>query len=95
MDNNFELTLTLAKDKQRFCAKKALRRAKRVFALIKGGRKIDKSDLKEMLLHFDIYCGIFEDAVKQEKEIREVEHKRLQEKSRENVKNLFGEVVNG
>ena len=68
MDNNFELTL--AKDKQRFCAKIALRRAKRVFALIKGGRKIDKSDLKEKLLHFDIYCGIFEDAVKQEKEIR-------------------------
>ncbi len=77
MDNNFELTL--AKDKQRFCAKIALRRAKRVFALIKGGRKIDKSDLEEILLHFDIYCGIFDDAVKQEKEIREAEVRRLQE----------------
>ena len=47
-------------------------RAKRVFALIKGGRKIDKSDLEELLLHFDNYCGIFEDAVRQEKELLEV-----------------------
>jgi hypothetical protein len=77
MDNNFELNL--AKDKQRLCAKIALRRAKRVFALIKGGRKIDKSDLEELLLHFDIYCGIFDDAVKQETEINEAEARRLQE----------------
>jgi hypothetical protein len=77
MDNNFELNL--AKDKQRLCAKIALRRAKRVFALIKGGRKIDKSDLEELLLHFDIYCGIFEDAVKQETEINEAEARRLRE----------------
>lgn len=77
MDNNFELNL--AKDKQRLCAKIALRRAKRVFALIKGGRKIDKSDLEELLLHFDIYCGIFDDAVKQENEINEAEARRLRE----------------
>jgi hypothetical protein len=77
MDNNFELNL--AKDKQRLCAKIALRRAKRVFALIKGGRKIDKSDLEELLLHFDIYCGIFDDAVKQETEINEAEARRLRE----------------
>ena len=77
MDNNFELNL--AKDKQRLCAKIALRRAKRVFALIKGGRKIDKSDLEELLLHFDIYCGIFEDAVRQETEIREAEARKLRE----------------
>ena len=79
MDNNFELNI--AKDKQRLCAKIALRRAKRVFALLKAGRlqKIDKYDLEEMLLHFDIYCGIFEDAVKQEKEINEAEARRLQE----------------
>jgi hypothetical protein len=77
MDNNFELNL--AKDKQRVCAKIALRRAKRVFALIKGGRKIYKSDLEELLLHFDIYYGIFEDAVKQETEINEAEARRLRE----------------
>lgn len=77
MDNNFELNL--AKDKQRLCAKIALRRAKRVFALIKGGRKIDKSDLEELLLHFDIYCGIFEDAVRQETELRESEARKLLE----------------
>ena len=77
MDNNFELNL--AKDKQRLCAKIALRRAKRVFALIKGERKIDKSDLEELLLHFDIYCGLFDDAVKQETEIREAEARRLRE----------------
>ena len=95
MDNNFELNL--AKDKQRLCAKIALRRAKRVFSLLKAGRlqKIDKSDLEELLLHFDIYCGIFDDAVKQENEIREDEHKRLQEMSRKNDEYLFGEVVNG
>jgi len=93
MDNNFKLTL--AKDKQRLCAKIAIRRAKRVFALLKGGRKIDKSNLEEMLLHFDIYAGIFDDAVKQEKEIREAEYKRLKEKSRKNAELLFGEVVNG
>ena len=77
MDNNFELNL--AKDKQRLCAKIALRRAKRVFALIKGGRKIDKSDLEELLLHFDIYCELFDDAVKQETEIKEAEARRLRE----------------
>lgn len=79
MDNNFELNL--AKDKQRLCAKIALRRAKRVFALLKAGRlqKIDKSDLEELLLHFDIYCGIFDDAVKQETEIKEAEARRLRE----------------
>ena len=77
MDNNFELNL--AKDKQRLCAKIALRRAKRVFTLIKGGRKIDKYDLEELLLHFDIYCGLFGDAVKQETEIREAEARRLRE----------------
>ena len=79
MDNNFELNL--AKDKQRLCAKIALRRAKRVFSLLKAGRlqKIDKSDLEELLLHFDIYCGIFDDAVKQETEIKEAEARRLRE----------------
>lgn len=79
MDNNFELNL--AKDKQRLCAKIALRRAKRVFALLKAGRlqKIDKYDLEELLLHFDIYCSIFEDAVRQEKEINEAEARRLRE----------------
>ena len=79
MDNNFELNL--AKDKQRLCARIALRRAKRVFALLKAGRlkKIDKYDLEELLLHFDIYCGIFEDAVKQETEHNEAEARRLQE----------------
>ena len=79
MDNNFELNL--AKDKQRLCAKIALRRAKRVFTLLKAGRlqKIDKSDLEELLLHFDIYCGLFDDAVKQETEIREAEARRLRE----------------
>jgi hypothetical protein len=77
MDDNFELNL--AKDKQRICAKIALRRAKRVFALIKGGRKIDKYDLEKSLLHFDIYCGIFDDAVKQETEINEAEARRLRE----------------
>ena len=79
MDNNFELNL--AKDKQRLCAKIALRRAKRVFALLKAGRlqKIDEYDLEELLLHFDIYCGLFEDAVRQETEIREAEASRLRE----------------
>ena len=79
MDNNFELNL--AKDKQRLCAKIALRRAKRVFSLLKAGRlqKIDKYDLEELLLHFDIYCGLFEDAVRQETEIREAEARRLRE----------------
>ncbi len=79
MDNNFELNL--AKDKQRLCAKIAIRRAKRVFALLKAGRlqKIDQYDLEELLLHFDIYCGIFDDAVKQEKEINEAEARRLRE----------------
>lgn len=79
MDNNFELNL--AKDKQRLCAKIALRRAKRVFALLKAGRlqKIDKSDLEELLLHFDIYCELFDDAVKQETEINEAEASRLRE----------------
>lgn len=88
MDNNFELNI--AKDKQRLCAKIAIRRAKRVFALLKAGRlqKIDKYDLEEMLLHFDIYCGIFDDAVKQETEINEAEARRLQ-KFRER------QVVNG
>ncbi len=79
MDNNFELNI--AKDKQRLCAKIAIRRAKRVFALLKAGRlqKIDKYDLEKLLLHFDIYCGIFEDSVKQETEIREAEARRLRE----------------
>ena len=79
MDNNFELNL--AKDKQRLCAKIALRRAKRVFALLKAGRlqKIDKSDIEELLLHFDIYCELFDDAVKQETEIKEAEARRLRE----------------
>lgn len=79
MDNNFELNL--AKDKQRLCAKIALRRAKRVFSLLKAGRlqKIDKSDLEELLLHFDIYCELFDDAVKQETEIKEAEARRLRE----------------
>lgn len=79
MDNNFELNL--AKDKQRLCARIALRRAKRVFALLKAGRlqKIDKSDLEELLLHFDIYCELFDDAVKQETEIKEAEARRLRE----------------
>ena len=77
MDNNFKLNL--AKDKQRLCAKIALRRAKRVFSLIKAGRNVKKSDLEEMLIRFDIYCDIFEDAVKEENEIRETEARRLQE----------------
>lgn len=79
MDNNFELNL--AKDKQRLCARIAIRRAKRVFALLKAGRlqKIDKYDLEELLLHFDIYCGIFEDAVRQETEINAAEARRLRE----------------
>ena len=79
MDNNFELNL--AKDKQRLCAKIALRRAKRVFTLLKAGRlqKIDKSDIEELLLHFDIYCELFDDAVKQETEIKEAEARRLRE----------------
>jgi len=79
MDNNFELNL--AKDKQRLCAKIAIRRAKRVFSLLKAGRlqKIDKSDLEELLLHFDIYCELFDDAVKQETEINEAEARRLLE----------------
>ena len=79
MDNNFKLNL--AKDKQRLCAKIALRRAKRVFSLLKAGRlqKIDKYDLEELLLHFDIYCGIFDDAVRQENEINEAEARRLRE----------------
>ena len=79
MDNNFELNL--AKDKQRLCAKIALRRAKRVFYLLKAGRlqKIDKSDFEELLLHFDIYCELFDDAVKQETEIKEAEARRLRE----------------
>ena len=79
MDNNFELNL--AKDKQRLCAKIALRRAKRVFALLKAGRlqKIDKSDIEELLLHFDIYCELFDDAVKQETEINEAEARRHRE----------------
>ena len=77
MDKNFKLTL--AKDKQRLCAKIALRRAKRVFALIKAGRNGKKADLEEILIRFDIYCSIFEDAVKEETEIRETEARRLQE----------------
>ena len=79
MDNNFELNL--AKDKQRICSKIAIRRAKRVFSLLKAGRlqKIDKSDLEELLLHFDIYCELFDDAVKQETEINEAEARRLRE----------------
>ena len=79
MDNNFELNL--AKDKQRLCAKIALRRAKRVFALLKAGRlqKIDKSDLEELLIHFDIYCELFDDAVRQETELREAEARRIRE----------------
>lgn len=79
MDNNFELNL--AKDKQRLCAKIAIRRAKRVFSLLKAGRlqKIDKSDLEELLLHFDIYCELFDDASKQETEIKEAEARRLRE----------------
>ena len=79
MDNNFELNL--AKDKQRICSKIAIRRAKRVFSLLKAGRlqKIDKSDLEELLLHFDIYCELFDDAVKQETEIKESEARRLRE----------------
>ena len=85
MDNNFKLSL--AKDKQRLCAKIALRRAKRVFALLKAGRNVKKSDLEEMLIRFDIYCGIFEDAVKEEKEIREAEARRLQEISERQVIN--------
>lgn len=69
MDNNFKLNL--AKDKQRLCAKIALRRAKRVFALIKAGRLVKKRDLEEVLIRFDIYCDIFEDAVKEEKEAQD------------------------
>ena len=83
MDNNFKLTL--AKDKQRLCAKIALRRAKRVFSLIKAGRKVKKYDLEEMLIRFDIYCDIFNDAVKEENEIRETEARRLQEFSERQV----------
>ena len=85
MDNNFKLNL--AKDKQRLCAKIALRRAKRVFALLKAGRDFKKSDLEEMLIRFDIYCDIFEDAVKEEKEIRDAEARRLQEISERQVIN--------
>lgn len=85
MDNNFKLAL--AKDKQRLCAKIALRRAKRVFDLIKGGRKVKKSDLEEMLIRFNIYCDIFEDAVKEEKEIREAESRRIQELNERQVIN--------
>ncbi len=85
MDNNFKLNL--AKDKQRLCAKIALRRAKRVFSLIKGGRKVKKSDLEEMLIRFDIYCDIFEDAVKEEKEIREAEARRIEELNERQVIN--------
>lgn len=85
MDNNFKLAL--AKDKQRLCAKIALRRAKRVFALIKAGRNVKKSDLEEMLIRFDIYCDIFNDAVKEEREMREAEARRLQEISERQVIN--------
>lgn len=77
MDNKFKLTL--AKDKQRLCAKIALRRAKRVFALIKAGRMVKKRELEEVLIRFDIYSDIFEDAVKEENEIRESEARRLKE----------------
>ena len=77
MDNNFKLNL--AKDKQRLCAKIALRRAKRVFSLVKAGRLVKKNDLEEMLIRFDIYYDIFNDAVKEENEIRETEARRLQE----------------
>lgn len=85
MDNNFKLTL--AKDKQRLCAKIALRRAKRVFSLIKAGRNVKKSDLEEMLIRFDIYCDIFEDAVKEENEIREAEARRIHELNERQVIN--------
>ena len=85
MDNNFKLAL--AKDKQRLCAKIALRRAQRVFALIKGGRKVKKSGLEEMLIRFDIYCGIFEDAVKEEKDLREAEARMIQELNERQVIN--------
>lgn len=85
MDNNFKLSL--AKDKQRLCAKIALRRAKRVFALIKAGRKVKKRDLEEVLIRFDIYCDIFEDAVKEENDLREAEARRLQEISERQVIN--------
>ena len=83
MDNNFKLNL--AKDKQRLCAKIALRRAKRVFSLVKAGRLVKKNDLEEMLIRFDIYCDIFNDAVKEENEIRETEARRLQEFSERQV----------
>lgn len=85
MDNNFKLNL--AKDKQRLCAKIALRRAKRVFSLIKAGREVKKRDLEYVLIKFDIYCDIFEDAVKEENEIRETESRRLQEISERQVIN--------
>lgn len=85
MDNNFKLNL--AKDKQRLCAKIALRRAKRVFSLLKAGRNVKKSDLEEMLIRFDIYCDIFEDAVKEEKEIREAEARRIEELNERQVIN--------
>jgi len=85
MDNNFKISL--AKDKQRLCAKIALRRAQRVFSLLKAGRKVKKSDLEMMLIRFDIYCGIFEDAVKEEKEIREAEARRIQELNERQVIN--------
>ena len=85
MDNNFKRTL--AKDKQRLCSKIALRRAKRVFSLLKAGRNVKKSDLEEMLIRFDIYCGIFDDAVKEETELREAESRRIQELNERQVIN--------
>jgi hypothetical protein len=86
MDYYFKINLE--KDKQRFSAKIALRRAKRVFALLKAGRDIDEYDLERMIGKFDIYCSIFDDAVKHEKEIQDAEHERIMAMNRK-------EVVNG
>lgn len=87
--SDYEFKLSLAKDKQRLTARKALRRAKRIIALLKAGRlsKYDKSDLEELALSFDIYNNIFEDACKQENELREAEKQRRDQLAREFIFN--------
>lgn len=81
----YEFKLSLAKDKQILSARSALLRAKRIIALLKAGRlaKYDKSDLEELALSFDIYNRIFEDAWKQEKELRTAEKQRRDQLARE------------
>ena len=86
MDNDFRINLT--RNKQRITAKVAMRRAARILLLLKAGRKLEKWEFERYCSKFEIYDKIFEDACKQEKELRNAEKQRRDQLASEFAREL-------